>query len=141
CQHGVSRGGFGRVVGEIPKRLYESFKPMLPRSVDETLRMWRHLGYLPNVYRPRTFNEKIAHRKLFTKSVVKNPSICKGETPRSIVYTPQEVAGHARSAKTEGQHVSDGDHRGACAQRPFPATAGCRGGLSVHSRARSPCVL
>src|SRR5690606_21798046 len=75
------------------------------------------------------------------RSVVKNPSICKGETPRSIVYAPQEVAGHARSAKTEGQHVSDGDHRGACAQRPFPATAGCRGGLFVHSRARSPFVL
>src|SRR5690554_3100477 len=74
-------------------------------------------------------------------SVRKNPSICKGETPRSIVYAPQEVAGHARSAKTEGQHVSDGDHRGACAQRPFPATAGCRGGLFVHSRARSPFVL
>src|SRR5690606_32059159 len=62
--------------------------------------------------------------KQSTRSVVKNPSICKGETPRSIVYAPQEVAGHARSAKTEGQHVSDGDHRGACAQRPFPATAG-----------------
>src|SRR5690606_35648672 len=75
------------------------------------------------------------------RSVVKNPSICKGETPRSIVYAPQEVAGHARSAKTEGQHVSDGDHRGACAQRPFPATAGYRGGLFVHSSARSPFVL
>src|SRR5690606_8317813 len=79
--------------------------------------------------------------KVSTRSVVKNPSICKGETPRSIVYAPQVVAGHARSAKTEGQHVSDGDHRGACAQRPFPATAGCRGGLFVHSRARSPFVL
>ena len=57
------------MVGEIPRRLYESFKPMLPRSVDETLRMWRCLGYLPNVYRPRTFNEKIAHRKLFTNDL------------------------------------------------------------------------
>src|SRR5690606_25560151 len=82
-----------------------------------------------------------AHVPRPARSVVKNPSICKGETPRSIVYAPQEVAGHARSAKTEGQHVSDGDHRGACAQRPFPATAGCRGGLFVHSRARSPFVL
>src|SRR5690606_11716031 len=80
-------------------------------------------------------------KSTFPRSVVKNPSICKGETPRSIVYAPQEVAGHARSAKTEGQHVSDGDQRGACAQRPFPATSGCRGGLFVHSRARSPFVL
>lgn len=32
--------------------------------------MWMRLGYVPSVRHPRTFNEKIAHRKLFTREPI-----------------------------------------------------------------------
>lgn len=53
---------------DIIKRIYyNAAQPLLPPVLDEILQMTRTLGYVPNVWRPRTFNEKIAHRKLFTQ--------------------------------------------------------------------------
>lgn len=49
------------------RRIYHKVFPLLPPALDETLQMWRALGYFPNVWRPRTFNEKVAHRKLFVR--------------------------------------------------------------------------
>lgn len=49
---------------EFAKRAYRGLRPYIPALVDETLQMWRHLGYFPNIRRPRTLNEKIANRKL-----------------------------------------------------------------------------
>lgn len=48
-------------------RLYRLAWPLIPPLIDETLQMWRTLGYIPNIRHPRTFNEKIAYRKLFTR--------------------------------------------------------------------------
>lgn len=46
---------------------YRALWRFIPPILDETLWLWRNLGYFPNIRRPRTFNEKIAHRKLFTR--------------------------------------------------------------------------
>lgn len=43
-----------------------AIRPLTPASVDETIQMAVRLRYCPNIHSPRTFNEKIAHRKLFT---------------------------------------------------------------------------
>lgn len=48
-------------------RVYDRvLRPIVPVAIDEELVLWRTVGYLPNVWRPQTFNEKIAHRRLFT---------------------------------------------------------------------------
>ena len=53
---------------DIARRIYRAaVAPLLPAAIDETLHMWRSLGYVPNLWRPRSFNEKVAHRKLFSK--------------------------------------------------------------------------
>lgn len=49
------------------KRLYRSIFRHMPPLLAETLIMWWSLGYRPNIRRPRSFNEKIAHRKIFTR--------------------------------------------------------------------------
>lgn len=51
----------------ILKQAYRTLWPLVPPLVDETLQMWRNLGYIPNIRSPRTFNEKVAYRKLFTR--------------------------------------------------------------------------
>lgn len=50
----------------LKKLYYADIKPILPSVLDEIIWMTIRLGYVPNVRQPRTFNEKIAHRKLFT---------------------------------------------------------------------------
>lgn len=57
----------GSVMKRVARHLYYTIQPMLPPLVDETIVMWIKLGYFPNIKHPRTFNEKIAHRKLFTR--------------------------------------------------------------------------
>lgn len=54
-----------RLVKRTLKRLYGKVRSSVPDVVDEVVNMWRALGYFPNVWNPRSFNEKIAHRKLF----------------------------------------------------------------------------
>lgn len=49
------------------KRVHRIVWSAIPPLVDETLWMTYALGYIPNIRHPRTFNEKIAHRKLFTR--------------------------------------------------------------------------
>lgn len=61
----MSRFGFPRALKSSLKHGYALIRPAIPDVVDEVLNMWRSLGYFPNVWKPRSFNEKIAHRKLF----------------------------------------------------------------------------
>lgn len=42
-------------------------KRALPDRMVITLQFYRQLGYFPNVRNPRTFNEKIQHRKLYDR--------------------------------------------------------------------------
>jgi len=47
------------------KALFRSALTPLPRHLRERLIMMAYLGYAPHIRSPRTFNEKIAHRKLY----------------------------------------------------------------------------
>lgn len=57
------------MVHAIVKQIYRAFKPIIPPLVDESLQMWRSLGYIPNIRNPSSFNEKVAHRKHFTREL------------------------------------------------------------------------
>lgn len=51
----------------VVKTIYNmAIRPLTPVLIDEVIQMAIRLQYLPNIRSPRTFNEKIAHRKLFT---------------------------------------------------------------------------
>jgi TupA-like ATPgrasp len=53
----------------IPQSLSPIAREVLLRATGrvnyERIQFWRHVGYVPNLHSPKTFNEKIAARKLF----------------------------------------------------------------------------
>jgi hypothetical protein len=47
------------------KCLAEPFYAVLPPLAYKSMVMWARLGYWPHIRRPRSFNEKVAHRQIF----------------------------------------------------------------------------
>ena len=96
------------MVGSISYNLFSGIVGLLPSDIAVRLLFFRRFGYLPNIKRPRTFNEKIQRRKLYDRSPLLSILADKLESKK---YVQSMLGGDVYVPKTlwSGSSVEDLD--------------------------------